>query len=85
MNKRIIKDEEVSFIEIKNDKNLEVTLCTLGASFYRIVYKGKNRIMTPINHKEFYYNEQYYLIYHLTYNLLPCFYRFIYQFFYAIT
>ena len=60
MNKRIIKDEEVSFIEIKNDKNLEVTLCTLGASFYRIVYKGKNRIMTPINHKEFYYNEQYY-------------------------
>ena len=60
MDKSIIKDEEVSFIEIKNDKNLEVTLCTLGASFYRIVYKGKNRIMTPINHKEFYYNEQYY-------------------------
>ena len=60
MDKRIIKDEEVSFIEIKNDKNLEVTLCTLGASFYRIVYKGKNRIMTPINHKEFYYNEKYY-------------------------
>ena len=59
MDKRIIKDEEVSFIEIKNDKNLEVTLCTLGASFYRIVYKGKNRIMTPINHMEFYYNEQY--------------------------
>ena len=60
METKIIMDNDVAFIEVKNDKNLDVTLCSLGASFYRILYKGKNRIMTPINHEEFYYNEQYY-------------------------
>jgi aldose 1-epimerase len=60
METKIIKDKDVSFITVKNDKNLEVTLCSFGASFYRIVFKGKNRIMTPINHEEFYNNEQYY-------------------------
>ena len=55
-----IKDGEVTFIEVKNNKNLEVTLCSFGASFYRIVFKGKNRIMTPLNHEEFYNNSQYY-------------------------
>ena len=56
METKIIMDNDVAFIKIKNDKNLDVTLCSLGASFYRILYKGKNRIMTPINHKDFYYN-----------------------------
>ena len=60
MDYRIEKDKEVSFITVKNNKNLEVTLCTLGASFYRISYKGKNRIMTPISHEDFYNNKQYY-------------------------
>lgn len=53
-------DKDVAFITVKNNKNLEVTLCSLGASFYRVVYKGLNRIMTPINHEEFYNNQQYY-------------------------
>ena len=55
-----IKDKDVTFIEVKNDKNLEVTLCSFGASFYKIIFKGKNRIMTPLNYDEFYHNEQYY-------------------------
>lgn len=60
MEYKILKDNEVSFIQIKNDKNLDVTLCTFGASFYRVCYKGINRIMTPIKKDEFYHNEQYY-------------------------
>ena len=60
METKIIKDKDVSFITVKNDKNLEVTLCSFGASFYRVLFKGKNRIMTPVNHEEFYKNEQYY-------------------------
>ena len=60
METNITKDKDITFIKVKNDKNLEVTLCTLGASFYRIVYKGKNRIMTHKNNQEFYLYEQYY-------------------------
>lgn len=55
-----IKDGEVTFIEVKNNHQLEVTFCTFGASFYKIVYKGKNRIMTPASYDDFYHNEQYY-------------------------
>ena len=54
------KDKDITFINVKNDKNLEVVLCTFGASFYKILFKGKNRIMTPVNFDEFYNNEQYY-------------------------
>lgn len=60
MKSKVVLDKDVAFIEVKNDKNLEVTLCSFGASFYRILYKGKNRIMTPLSHTEFYNNEQYY-------------------------
>ena len=42
-----IKDNEVTFIEVENNKNLCVTLCSFGASFYKMIFKGKNRIMTP--------------------------------------
>ena len=56
----LFSDKDVTFIEIKNNKNLVVTLCTLGASFYKIYFKGKNRIMSPINYEEFYNNSQYY-------------------------
>lgn len=55
-----IKDNEVTFIEVENNKNLCVTLCSFGASFYKMIFKGKNRIMTPLNYSEFYHNEQYY-------------------------
>lgn len=54
------KDKEITFIEVKNNKNLCVTLCSFGASFYKIIFKGKNRIMTPLVYDEFYNNSQYY-------------------------
>ena len=52
------KDKEITFIEVKNNKNLCVTLCSFGASFYKIIFKGKNRIMTPLVYDEFYNNSQ---------------------------
>ena len=30
METKIIMDNDVAFIEVKNDKNLDVTLCSLG-------------------------------------------------------
>ena len=54
------KDKDITFIDVKNNRNLEVILCSFGASFYKILFKGENRILSPINYDEFYHNEQYY-------------------------
>ena len=44
---------ESKFVVIKNEY-LEVTLCTLGASIYRIIYDGKDMVLTPEDKKDFY-------------------------------
>ncbi len=44
---------ESKFVVIKNN-HLEVTLCTLGASIYRIIYDGEDMVLTPKDKKDFY-------------------------------
>ncbi len=43
---------ETKFIVIKNE-HLEVTLCSLGASIYRIIYDGKDMVLTPKDKNDF--------------------------------
>ena len=43
---------ETKFVVIKNEF-LEVTLCTLGASIFRIIYDGQDMVLTPKNDKDF--------------------------------
>ena len=50
---------ESKFIVIKNEY-LEVTLCSLGASIYRIIYDGKDMVLTPRDKNDFYKTSVYY-------------------------
>ena len=50
---------ECKFVVIKN-KHLEVTLCNLGASIYRIIYDGKDMVLTPKDKNDFYKTSVYY-------------------------
>ena len=50
---------ESKFIVIKNEY-LEVTLCSLGASIYRIIYDGRDMVLTPRDKNDFYKTSVYY-------------------------
>ena len=50
---------ESKFVVIKNE-HLEVTLCSLGASIYRIIYDGKDMVLTPKDKNDFYKTNIYY-------------------------
>ena len=50
---------ECKFVVIKN-KHLEVTLCNLGASIYRIIYDGKDMVLTPKDKNDFLKTSVYY-------------------------
>ena len=50
---------ESKFVVIKNEY-LEVTLCSLGASIYRIIYDGKDMVLTPKDKNDFYKTSVYY-------------------------
>ena len=50
---------ETKFIVIKNEY-LEVTLSTLGASIYRIIFDGKDMVLTPKDKNDFYKTSVYY-------------------------
>lgn len=50
---------ESKFVVIKNEY-LEVTLCSLGASIYRIIYDGKDMVLTPRDKNDFYKTSVYY-------------------------
>ena len=50
---------ETKFVVIKNEC-LEVTLCTLGASIYRIVFNGEDMVLTPKNKEDFLKTNIYY-------------------------
>lgn len=50
---------ESKFVVLKNEY-LEVTLCSLGASIYRIIYDGKDMVLTPRDKNDFYKTSVYY-------------------------
>ena len=50
---------ESKFVVIKNEY-LEVTLCSLGASIYRIIYDGRDMVLTPRDKNDFYKTSVYY-------------------------
>ena len=50
---------DTKFVVIKNE-HLEVTLCTLGASIYRIIYDGKDMVLTPKDKNDFFKSNIYY-------------------------
>lgn len=59
------RNGNVSFIEIINNTNMEVTLCTFGASFYDLKTLDKDDnlesiILTPKNLEDFYSTDAYY-------------------------
>ena len=59
------KIEDVSFITLINNRNMEVTLSTLGASFYNLKTpsrdgKVESIILTPSSLNNFYYSDGYY-------------------------
>lgn len=60
MKYQIIKKDDVDFIEIDNENNLKVTLCSCAASIYRIVFKDKEMVLTPKNVKTFLTSGKYY-------------------------
>lgn len=65
MKTNITNKDNVSFIELKNNTNMEVTLCTFGASFYELKTPNKDGvvesiILTPTNLEDFYHATGYY-------------------------
>lgn len=42
----------MEFIELKNDK-ITVTLCSLGAAIYRLIYDNNDMMLSPINEEDF--------------------------------
>lgn len=42
----------MEFIELKNDK-ITVTLCSLGAAIYRLIYDNNDMMLSPLNEKDF--------------------------------
>ncbi len=42
----------MKFIELKNDK-ITVTLCSLGAAIYRLIYDNNDMMLSPINEEDF--------------------------------
>lgn len=42
----------MKFIELKNDK-ITVTLCSLGAAIYRLIYDNNDMMLSPLNEKDF--------------------------------
>ena len=42
----------MEFIKIKNDQ-IEVTLCSLGASIFRLIYDHEDMMLSPIKEKDF--------------------------------
>ncbi len=42
----------MKFIELKNDK-ITVTLCSLGAAIYRLIYDHNDMMLSPINEQDF--------------------------------
>ena len=42
----------MKFIELKNDKII-VTLCSLGAAIYRLIYDNNDMMLSPINEQDF--------------------------------
>ncbi|MGM9874056.1 MAG: hypothetical protein ACI31G_03980 [Bacilli bacterium] len=60
MNLNIISKENVSYIHVSNNKNLNVTLTTFGGSIFRIDYLDKTMTLTNKNYKDFYESGNYY-------------------------
>lgn len=54
------KIENVTFINIKNDKNLEIILSTFGASIYELKIDNESLVMVPKDLHDFYYDDGYY-------------------------
>ena len=54
MEVKTFEDEGITFIELKNKVGLELTLCSFGASVYKIEYKGKVMSLSPVSHDQFY-------------------------------
>ena len=42
----------MEFIKLKNDQ-IEVTLCSLGASIFRLIYDDEDMMLSPLNEKDF--------------------------------
>ena len=51
---------EIKFLKISNHIGMEVTLSTLGASFYRILINDEDMILTPKDKNLFCHNDKYY-------------------------
>lgn len=49
----------MEFIKLKNDQ-IEVTLCSLGASIFRLIYDNEDMMLSPINEKDFARNDIYF-------------------------
>lgn len=49
----------MKFIELKNDK-ITVTLCSLGAAIYRLVYDNNDMMLSPISEEDFDKEEVFY-------------------------
>lgn len=59
----LFKDEAVAkthFLKFTNSKNLEVILCSTGASVYAIYYKGRIMTMTPRDKEAFIADHEHY-------------------------
>ena len=54
MEVKTFEDEGITFIKLKNKVGLELTLCSFGASVYKIEYKGKVMSLSPVSHDQFY-------------------------------
>ena len=49
----------MEFIKLKNDQ-IEVTLCSLGASIFRLIYDDEDMMLSPLNEKDFARNDIYF-------------------------
>lgn len=52
--------KDVTFIEVDNGHDLKITLTTFSAAIYRILFKGKDMVLTPKDLDTFYNSGKYY-------------------------
>lgn len=53
MKLKTYEQNDLSFVEVDNQKGLKVTLCNLGASIYSIYFNGEIMTLTPKNPDDF--------------------------------
>lgn len=56
----VTSKKDVDFIEVDNERNLQITLSTFSAAIYRIVFKGREMVLTPKDEEVFYTAGKYY-------------------------